>query len=122
MTTIVEFRKEGRLLEDIPRSVVGPGKDLDEGLFFRAVPYLRHHRISAEVLQGLHPEVTVEEDEGRCHDHGDDLVDTLDGGGQGEALSGLLYAGMGIAEVKLSYLDLPDLSDHDLTPGGGIDR
>jgi hypothetical protein len=29
---------------------------------------------------------------------------------------------MGIAEVALSYLDLPHLSNHDLTPGGGIGR
>ena len=122
VTPIVEFRKEGRFLYTIPSAVVGPGQDLDEGLFFRTVPDLRHHRVAAEVLQGLHPEVTVEEDEGRCHDHGDDLTDTLDGGGQGEALLGPLYAGMGIAEVALSYLDLPHLSDHDLTPGGGIGR
>ena len=122
VTTIVEFRKEGRLFYEIPSAVVGPGEDLDEGLFLRTVPDLRSYRVAAEVLQGLHPEVAVEEDEGRCHDHGNNLADAVDGGGQGEALLGPLYPGMGIAEVAPSYLDLPHLSDHDLTPGGGIGR
>ena len=42
MATVVKLLKEGRLLEDIPFSAVGPGEDLHEGLFFFAVPDLRH--------------------------------------------------------------------------------
>lgn len=73
-----------------------------------------------QVRQGLHPEVAVEEDEGFCHGHRDDLAEAFEGGGEGKALSGPLYAGMGVAEMKLPYLDLPDLPNHHLTPGGGI--
>jgi hypothetical protein len=118
---IMEFPHEGRLLDGIPRSAVGPGEYLREGLFLFAVPDLRHHRVAAAVLQGLHPEVAVEEDKGCCHGHGDNLADTFDGGGQGKALFGPLYACMGIAEVELPDLDLLHLPkpvhERELTRG-----
>jgi hypothetical protein len=121
----MEFLEEGRLLDNIPLSAVGPGEDLHEGLFFCAVPDLRPHRVAPAVLQGLHPEKAVEEHKGLCHDHGDDLTGALDGSGQGNALPGPLYSCVGKAEVELPYFDLPDfpkMSVHDhLTPDGGID-
>ena len=43
-------------------------------------------------------------------DHGDELANPFDGGGQGEALFGTLDPRPGIAEVELRDLDLPDLS------------
>lgn len=121
MAAVMKLLKDGRLLDDIPFSAVSPGEDLHEGLFLFAVPDLRHHRVSSASLQGLHPEIAVEQDKGPRDDHGDDLAETLDGGGQGEALPGSLYTCMGIAEMKLPYFDLPDLPNHGLTPGGGTD-
>jgi len=116
VAAVMELRKEGRLFDHIPFSPMAPGEDLHEGLFLRAVPYLRHDRVAPEVAHGLHPQVAVEKDEGFCHDHGDDLAETLDGDSQGEALFGPLYPCMGVVEMKQAYFDLPD---HDLTPGGG---
>jgi len=121
MIMVMKLLKDGRLLDNIPLSAVGPGEDLHEGLFFFAVPNLRHHRVVATRLQGPHPEVAVEEDKGPRDDHGDDLAHSLDGGGQGEALPGSLYTRMGIAEMELPYFDLPDFPNHVLTPGGGTD-
>ncbi len=105
---VMEFPHEGSLFDDIPLSAVPPGEDLDKRLFFRAVPYLRHHRIAAAVLQGLYPEVAVEQHKSPRYDHGDDLAHPFDGSGQGKTLLGPLDSRVGVPEVELSYLDLPD--------------
>ena len=116
----MELRKNSRLLDHVPFSPMAPREDLDEGLFLRAVPDLRHDGVAPEVRHGLHPHVAVEEDIGVRDDHGDDLAEALDGGREGEALLGPLNPGTGIAEIELRDFDFFDLPDHDLTPGGGI--
>jgi len=123
MIAVMELPDEGRLLDDIPLSTMGPGEDLHEGLFFPALPDLRHHRVSPARLHGLHPQVAVEQNKGPRNDHGDDLPDAFDGSGEGKALFGPLDSCVGIAEVELCYLDLPDLSkmsvhDQELTGEG----
>ena len=87
---------------------MGTGEDLHEGLFFRTVPDLRFHRVASAVLHGLYPQVAVEEYKGGGDDHGDELACAFDGGGQGKALFRPLDSRVGIAEVELSHLDLPD--------------
>ena len=120
---VMEFPHEGGLLDNIPLSAMGPGEDRHEGLFLRAVPDLRHHHVPPAVPHSLHPEVAVEEHVSLCDDHGHELACMFDGGGEGQTLFGPLYSCMGIAEVELPYLDLPDFSmsfhDEELT---GEDR
>ena len=109
LVVIVKLPHEGRLLEEIPLSTMGTGEDLHEGLFFRTVPYLRHDRVAPTVYERLYPQVAVEQHHCPGDDHGDDLPDALDGGGERKALFGAIYPRVGIAKVELPDPDLFNL-------------
>jgi len=126
IAVIVELPHESSLLEEIPLAAVGTGEDLHEGLFFRTVPDLRSHRVAPTVYERFYPQVAVEQHHCPGDDHGDDLPDALDGGGQHKALFEAIYPCRGIAKVELRDLDLlnlPKMSGlHDyLTSDEGID-
>lgn len=109
VVVITEFPYEGRLLDGIPLSPVGPGEDLREGLFLRAVPDFHPHCVAPAVLQGPYSEISIEQHKGFCRDHGDELANSVDGCGQGEALFGPVDSCAGIAENELCNLDLSNL-------------
>jgi hypothetical protein len=110
LVTVMEFLDEGGLLDELPFSAVAAGEDLSKGLFLGTVPDLGPHRVAPAVLHGPHPQVAVEEYEGGGDHHRDELADTFDGGPQREALFGPLDSRVGVAEVELADLNLPDLS------------
>ena len=111
LVVVMELPHECCLLDEVPLSAMDPGEYPGESLFLRAVPDLRSYCIASAVLHGLHPQVAVKEYEGVGDDHGDELADTFDGGGQGEALFRPLDSRVGIAEVELRDLNLPNLSE-----------
>ena len=130
MVLIMKLPQEGRLLQEIPFTAIGPSQDLHQGLFFFAFPDLRHDGVTQTALQGLHPQVAIDQDKGVAplpqNNHRQDLPKALNGTGQSKDPLRPLDPGMGIAKMKLCNLDLFDFSKmsriHDpLTLDGGID-
>jgi hypothetical protein len=127
----MKLLKEGRLFQQIPFTAMRPSQDLKQGLLFFTRPDLCQDGIPQTALQGLDPQVAIDQDEGvgsLSHDnHRQDLPKTLDGMGQGKDLVWPLDPGMGVLKPKLCDLDFFDFSNrsgiHDrLTLDGGIDQ
>jgi len=129
LIVLMNLPQKGRLLQKVPSAAMGAGENRHQSLFLFAFPNLRHRRIPAAVSQGLHPQITVQQNKAYPlpnHNHRDDLPYLLDGTGQCQALFGPLNPRVPIAKTKLGNLDLfylPKMSAlHSfLTFDGGIE-
>ena len=130
MVLIMEFPQKGRLLQEVPFTAIGPNQDLNQGLLFFLFPNLRQDGVPQTALQGLHPQIAIDQDKGVApfpqNNHRQDLTKALNGTGQSQNPLRPLDPSMGIAEMKVCHLDLFNFSEmsriHDpLTLDGGID-